>query len=414
VEPLPDLFIPIPAWKGGRTITYFHSLSAAGFAATAISYGPGRMGFGLFVPAFSGVFSLDGTTIGLISSLGFVGFFLALLSAQVLLNRQGPEAPVLAGLLSATLGMGMVAAAPSLPILAAGVFFASASAGFAWTPFNDAVHRKIRDIDRATALSEISTGTSVGIALAGAAALAMVLTGVSWRVCWALFTLAAAGALVANWAALRHVDKDTEPVARRSWRGLCEPAILPLLAVAFAFGTTSAIYISFAGRHFTAAGGVPGVPGAATPAIVFLCFGLAGLAGLLTGRFRDRLGLTPLLRLVMLAGAGSLALAALIPGSWAGLAGSAALQGVHVMVTSAILAFWSERLFPSKPTLSFTAALLATAAGNILGPAVAGAVSDTLGMAVMFLGAAILPAAMSLALRDRFVQEYPAAPGAAA
>ena len=64
--------------------------------------------------------------------------------------------------------------------------------------------------------------------------------------------------------------------------------------------------------------------------------------------------------------------------------------------------------------LLFTAALLATAAGNILGPAVAGAVSDTLGMAVMFLGAAILPAAMSLALRERFVQEYPAAPGAAA
>ena len=57
-------------------MTHFQSLSAAGFAATAISYGPGRVGFGLFVPAFSGAFSLDGTTIGLISSLGFGGFFL--------------------------------------------------------------------------------------------------------------------------------------------------------------------------------------------------------------------------------------------------------------------------------------------------------------------------------------------------
>ena len=76
-------------------MTHFQSLSAAGFAATAISYGPGRVGFGLFVPAFSGAFSLDGTTIGLISSLGFGGFFLALLTAQYLLNRQGPEVPVL-------------------------------------------------------------------------------------------------------------------------------------------------------------------------------------------------------------------------------------------------------------------------------------------------------------------------------
>lgn len=392
-------------------MTYFHSLSAAGFAATAISYGPGRVGFGLFVPAFSGAFSLDGTTVGLISSLGFGGFFLALLTAQFLLNRQGPEVPVLAGLASATLGMGLVAAAPSLPVLAAGVFFASASAGFAWTPFNDAVHRKIRDIDRPTALSEISTGTSIGIALAGAAALAMVFTGVSWRLCWALFAAAGALALVANWAALRHVEKDPETVARRSWRALMEPSIVPMLAVGFAFGFTSSIYISFAARHIADAGGVPGVPGAATPAVVFICFGLAGLAGLMTSRFRAALGLTTLLRLMMAAGAGSLALAALLPGNWLGLAGSAALQGVHVMVISAVLAFWSERLFPSMPTLSFTAALLATAAGNILGPAVAGTVSDTLGMTAMFLSAAVIPAAVGLSLRDRYVWEYPAALG---
>jgi len=372
------------------------------------------MGFGLFVPAFSGTFQLDATTIGLISSLGFTGFFLALLTAQMLINRTGPEAPVLAGLASATLGMGLVAAAPALPVLGAGVFFASASAGFAWTPFNDAVHRKIRDTDRATALSEISTGTSLGIALAGAAALAMVYTGISWRILWALFALAAAGALVANWAALRQVEKSAEAPPPRNWRALCQIAILPMLAAGFALGTSSAIYISFAGRHFAEAGGVAGLPAAATPGAVFLCFGLAGLAGLLSGRFRDAIGLPLLLRLAMLAGAGSLALAGLLPGSWAGLAGSAALQGIHVMVTSAILAFWSERLYPSMPTLSFTAALLATAAGNILGPAVAGVVSDMAGTAPMFIGAAVVPGALALALRARYVREAPASPDAAA
>ncbi|WP_422027339.1 MFS transporter [Roseovarius sp.] len=403
----------MPGIRAGQEarITYFQSLSAAGFAATAISYGPGRMGFGLFVPAFAATFQLNDITIGLISSLGFGGFFLSLLAAQVLLGRKGPEVPVLAGLASATLGMGLVAAATALPVLAAGVFFASASAGFAWTPFNDAVHRKIRDADRPTALSEISTGTSVGIALAGASALAMVYAGVSWRVLWAMFALAGAGALVANRAALRQVEKSDEAPHPGSWRALCDGAMAPMLAAGFALGTSSAIYISFAGRHFAQAGGVAGLPAAATPGAVFLCFGIAGLAGLLTGRFRSMLGLAPLLRLAMLAGAGSLALAALLPGSWAGLAGSAALQGVHVMVTSAILAFWSERLFPSLPTLSFTAALLATAAGNILGPAVAGAVSDALGMTVMFLGAAVIPGALGLALRGRYVREHPVRPG---
>ena len=64
-------------------MTFFHSLSAAGFAATAISYGPGRMGFGLFVPEFKSAFLMSSSTVGLVSSLGFVGFFIGLLIAQL-------------------------------------------------------------------------------------------------------------------------------------------------------------------------------------------------------------------------------------------------------------------------------------------------------------------------------------------
>ena len=136
----------------------FWSLSAAGFAATAISYGPGRMGFGLFVPEFRDAFSMSTSAIGFVSSFGFLGFFIGLLTAQALLRRRGPELPVLCGLSAATLGMGLVAVAASLPVLAIGVFLATSSAGFAWTPFNDAVHRTLTDKWRPAALSGISTG----------------------------------------------------------------------------------------------------------------------------------------------------------------------------------------------------------------------------------------------------------------
>lgn len=148
-------------------MTYFKSLSAAGFAATAISFGPARMGFGLFVPEFKSVFSMSQSMVGLVSSFGFAGFFVGLLIAQFFVNRWGPEFPVLSGLIAATVGMGIVALAPNVPVLTTGVFVAASSAGFAWTPFNDAVHRKVREVDRPTALSKISTGTSVGIAAAG-------------------------------------------------------------------------------------------------------------------------------------------------------------------------------------------------------------------------------------------------------
>jgi predicted MFS family arabinose efflux permease len=389
-------------------MTYFQSLSAAGFAATAISFGPARMGFGLFVPEFRSVFSMSQSMVGLVSSIGFAGFFAGLLIAQFFLNRKGPEFPVLSGLIAATLGMGTVALAPNVPVLSAGVFVAASSAGFAWTPFNDAVHRKVREIDRPTALSKISTGTSLGIAAAGAVALAMVFIGFDWRVCWAIFAGASALALIGNWAALRRVEKDQRDGPIPSWRELICREAAPLFAIAFIFGITSAIYIAFAADHFAQAG-VPGMQEGAIPALVFISYGVFGLAGLLTGRVRDLMGLTWLLRGLLAIAAGSLVLAALLAGSWGGLITSAGLQGVNVMMTSAVLAFWSERLFPSLPSMSFTATVLFMAAGSVFGPGLAGLVSEGLGPNAMLYGAALIPTVAAATLRSKSVSERPVA-----
>lgn len=371
------------------------------------------MGFGLFVPEFRESFSMSSSAIGFVSGLGFSGFFLGLLIAQALLIRRGPKAPVLTGLSAATLGMLTIALAPSLPVLATGVFLTASSAGFAWTPFNDAVHRKIRATDRPAILSQISTGTSVGVAGAGLAALVMVYLGLSWRIIWAFFAVAGAGALIANWRALSRVEKAPSGASVAGWREILRVPALPLFIIAFVYGTISAIYISFAPDHMQAQGGVRGVPGAATPALVFILYGVFGLSGLVTGWVRGAIGLPWLLRLLMLSGALSVTLAALMPGSWIGLIPSAGLQGMHVMMTSAVLAFWSERLFPALPSLGFTAALLAMAAGSILGPSLAGVAADAFGTGVMFLGAAALPVATALVLRDRHASERPLAPAPA-
>ena len=394
-------------------MTYFQSLSAAGFAATAISYGPGRMGFGLFVPEFRSEFAMSTTAIGFVSSLGFFGFFLGLIIAQALLVRRGPVAPVVIGLSAATTGLAMVALAPGLGFLAAGVFLAASSAGFAWTPFNDAVHRKVYDNDRPAALSRISTGTSIGIAGAGIAALIMLLTGMSWRVCWGFFALASAVALIGNHLLLHDVEPDRGPSAFGGWRTLLHREAHPLYGVAFVYGTISAIFIAFAGDHLQKYGGAPGLPAEATPALVFIIYGLFGLTGLATGRVKAMVGLPWLIRFMMLAGALSLGFAAFLPGSWAGLVASAGLQGLHVMMTSAMLAFWSERLFPQMPARGFTAALLAAAAGSVLGPALAGMIAEAVTPWVMFVGVAALPLIAILALRERHICERPplAAPG---
>lgn len=386
-------------------MTYFRTLSAAGFIATAISYGPGRMGFGLFVPELKAEFDMSASTVGFVSGFGFLGFFAALILAQTMLTRLGPKAPVVTGLASAAFGMAIVAGTTSIALLAIGVFLTSSSAGFAWTPFNDAVNRKIQNAARPTALSLISTGTSIGILLAAAAALAAQSADLSWRVCWIGFAGAAAFAAIANWTNLRAVEPSPAHVSEDDRRLLLDWQAVPLYAVAFVLGAISAIYISFAADYVRQRGPVAGLPEGSGPAALFLIYGVFGLAGLATGYVRDRIGLVELLRVLMATGAMSMVLIVLWPEVWIALIPSAGAQGMAVMMTSAVLAFWSDRLFPWLPSMAFTVALLAYAAGSVSGPALAGIVSDVFGVKTMFLGAAVFPALMAFGLSSRLVRD---------
>lgn len=91
--------------------------TAAGFVATAVAFGPARMGFGLFLPAFREEFALSTSTAGLIASGGFLAFLLALPASAWLGSHQGQRMPVIAGAFAAAAGFAAVAAAgaPGLP-----------------------------------------------------------------------------------------------------------------------------------------------------------------------------------------------------------------------------------------------------------------------------------------------------------
>ncbi len=170
---------------------------------------------------------------------------------------------------------------------------------------------------------------------------------------------------------------------------------------------TTAIYTSFAADRIEQSGGLSQIPAGASPAVIFVSFGVFGLIGLATGHIKAVTGLSGLLRLLLLASTLSLLLVALTPGSWAGVLLSASLQGAFVMMMSAILAFWSERLFPQLPTRSFTAALIAVAVGSVLGPTAAGFMSSAFGAGPMFLSTAAISLATAAAVLPRHVKERP-------
>jgi MFS family permease len=141
-------------------------LAAAGFVATAMAFGPARMGFGLFLPEFRDAFALSTTLAGFVASGGFLAFLLALPATSWLGARIGQRAPVMVGALSATIGFAVVATASDSTALAVGIALAGASAGFCWSPFNDAAERVVPESARPSALSAISTGTATGVAAA--------------------------------------------------------------------------------------------------------------------------------------------------------------------------------------------------------------------------------------------------------
>ena len=177
-------------------------LTAAGFVATAIAFGPARMGFGLFLPAFREEFALSIETAGLIASAGFLAFLLALLASAWVGRRYGERASVVTGASTGVAGFAAVAMAETSGVLAVGIALAGTSAGFCWTPFNDAAERVVRHEARATALSVVSTGTSFGVIAAAGLAFAVAEGALHWRGAWGGFALGGLALVAIAWVGL--------------------------------------------------------------------------------------------------------------------------------------------------------------------------------------------------------------------
>lgn len=369
-------------------------LVMAGFAVTAVSFGPGRIGFGLFLPRLRESFEISKLEAGLMTSLAFAAFLLALaLTLQV--NRQtGPRRLALLGAGMAVAGCGVIANAPSTGVLAAGVALAGASAGLVWAPFNDAAAVEASDRGRAGVLSVVSTGAAFGVLLAAAAYLLSMIGDLSWRIAWGAFAVMACTAFglvklgVARYCAINTAAQG--PSAPES-PALLRRSAWPLYTAALGFGMANGAYLSYAALHVVQSGGLPGLPDEAAAALIFLVYGVVGLCGLAAGWTEARIGLPAIIMAIFGAFGASLALIALAPTSWSAVLVSAGLHGAAVMTISAVLSFWSLRIFPEAGTTGFTLALMAVAAGSVLGPAAAGAIASLAGL-VPALIASIAPA----------------------
>ncbi|WP_308296219.1 MFS transporter [Streptomyces sp. ISL-96] len=371
-------------------------VSLAGVTAIGVTFGFARYGYGLFLPEFRREFGLPVAQVGLIGSATYLGYMGALLLVGALVTRFGPRPLVVVGGLSATVGMALVAFARGPGVLTAGLVLAGTSSGWAWAPYSDAVDRMVPAGLRERVMGTIASGTAFAVVVAGP--LALVARGTQWRYAWLVF---AAAALLTTAYNARVLPAGAHPRADasqgRAGLGLrsfaCRPAV-PLYLTALSYGLVGAVYWAFAVEAVSREAGRD----APTAALFWTVMGLAGTAGALTGSAIARHGLRRVHGSLFAGIATAVALLGVAPGAPVAVMLSAVLYGPCFMAGSGVLAVWSYRAFPDRPSTGFSVTVLFLGLGTVAGPAALGLFSDEYGLRAAFL---ITAAAAALTLLAR-------------
>jgi predicted MFS family arabinose efflux permease len=340
---------------------------------------------------------LSDSVLGLIGAGSYAGYCLAVLGALVLTSRSGPRLMAVAAGSVAVVGMAAVAGAPTGWVLALGVLVAGSSSGLASPPMGEAVAASLREEEQDRANALINSGTSIGVALSGPAAL---LAAEQWRVAWAAFALV--GGFVVAWNALAMPRKPAggdllegaapTDVPGLSVRYLVGPGSVPLFAAAAGVGFASAAYWTFSRDLVVRFGDLSG-----TGSTVFwTLIGVSGLVGGLAGDFVRRFGLPRAFRASVLSMAVAIGLLGAAPGVQLWAYSSAALFGSTYIMLTGIILVWSVSVYRERPSAGLGAAFLLIALGQVFGALAAGAVAEAAGLVVTFWAFAAVAVAAAL------------------
>lgn len=377
VPPVPVAVAPGPG-VGTRAVR----LTAVGMSLIAVCYGLARFAYGLFVPSFRAEFGLDATAVGAVASGSYVGYCVAVVLATAATTRWGARAVGIAAGTTAAAGTGLVALAPSTPVLVVGVVLAGSSTGLASPPMARAVARHVAPRLEPRAQTVVNAGTGLGVLVSGPVAL--LAAGEHWRWAWGAFSLVAV--VVTVWLAVT-VPAGSAPVPESAGRAhrtaWTPPGSGRLLTAAGIMGLGSAAVWTY-GRDLVTAAGL----GDLTASVMWIVLGAAGLLGAFAGDLTVRLGPARSWSAAMLLLAAATAALALTPGTVAVALGAAAVFGAVYIAASGFLLLWGTRTYPDRPVRGVGAAFLLIALGQAVGAPVLGLVADTVGTPGAFAVAA--------------------------
>ncbi|MDZ7712947.1 MAG: MFS transporter [Rhodovibrio sp.] len=248
-------------------------MAVLGSGLIAVTYGLARFAFGLFLPSIREDMAITPELAGLIGSIPFASFVVAILLGPALVRAVGAKLGGVTAITLALLGLGAIATAPAPWMLAVGVAVCGVATGLSTPALAAAVHRVVPKAKRGRVNAAVNAGTSIGVALCGPAVL---LLAEAWRPAYLGFAgLAGVGVL----AAAIFLPASARPApdahlaggpSRQQWADMTR-----LSTLAAATGFVSALYWVFAPDFAVQAGGLA----ARESALMWLAVGLGGLAG---------------------------------------------------------------------------------------------------------------------------------------
>ena len=350
-------------------------LIGAGTALIACCYGFARFAYGLFAPVFADVFELDGVLTGVIGAGSYIGYCAAIVVSLLLTERVGARRiAVLAGVV-ATVGLSIIAAAPSAWVLALGVLVAGCSTGIASPPLAAAVAQFVPAAKADRAQTVVNGGTGIGVVLS--APVALLLLG-QWRAAWVVYAILAAAVTI---LVARSVPSTTRSRAAGSVGSSWRAGTVTLLIAALLTGVGSSAVWTFGRDLITTVGAAD----ATRSSIMWIVLGAAGIAGVLAGDLVQQIGLRcAWLTATVTMGAATLLLAAATT-QFAGVIVAAIMFGAAYMALTGLLLLWSTRLYPDRTSFGVGVAFFTIAVGQALGAPAAGALIDAVGPRTSFV-----------------------------
>lgn len=339
-------------------------LIAPGTAMIAVNYAFARFSFGLFLPYISNSLNLSESQAGLIGTLGYISYSIALICSNSFIDKYGPlKVTQLAGL-SAVVGLLGIALSANYLLLGISIFIAGLGSGWSSPAFSKVVDISFQEDRKDQGNSWINSGTTFGIIISGPIALFF---AEYWRKAFLFFALLALVTLIWNSMVIPNPDTSQESSEKRipTLKKIIKNGI-QIITASMIVGFSSSVFWTFSRSYLTDVHGFSNQESV----LFWVLMGIAGIAGGIVGKMIVLKGLKFSFRVFLLLLILSIVL--IVFPSRVMIYAASIFFGIAYIAITGLLLVWGTKRFSDTPFVGVSLAFFCLGIGQTIGSSVAG------------------------------------------